>query len=318
MKRGVRPTAWLLGALTLGGLGACRAGAESVAARSSPRSSLRVAQLDASRSGLAELSEAFRSANPGYDLEFHGGATSLARSPAARVLFVQRGEARGTLDGQDSDLTPGDVVLLRPGQELTCAPALDLLAFSLPGALPGELPGFVRPDWDPRITDQPGGCATETGAYRRILLTWLPATGPYQLHALNAHRVRIQDSFTHYHPRQGGFDELYLVQAVQPGARLLSSDDVAAIEARDLGALAPAQLFDVTPLRTGDLVYLPRGTIHRGLGGVLAQVIAVPGFVPGTEIGVDEHLRALNARLALAGPDALPVHTPADAAPGTR
>jgi len=166
----------------------------------------------------------------------------------------------------------------------------------------------VRPDWDPRITDTPGGCATETGAYRRILLTWLPENGPYLSHALNAHRVRITDSFTHYHPVEGGFDELYLVQMVQPGARLLTSDRTAAIEARSVTRADAATVFEETPLAVGDLVYLPRGTLHRGLGGVLAQVIAAPGFRPGTEIGVDDDLAALNRELGLTGDSALPVH----------
>ena len=61
----------------------------------------------------------------------------------------------------------------------------------------------------------------------------------------------------------------------------------------------------------GDLVYLPRGVMHRGLGGVLAQVITVAGFRPGAEIGVDHHLRAINERLGLAQGEALPYHAAA-------
>ena len=48
-----------------------------------------------------------------------------------------------------------------------------------------------------------------------------------------------------------------------------------------------------------------RGTVHRAVGGVLAQVITVPGFVPGAELGVDHHLRRLAERFGL-GPDELP------------
>jgi len=59
-------------------------------------------------------------------------------------------------------------------------------------------------------------------------------------------------------------------------------------------------------LSVGDLVYLPRGVVHRGLGGVLAQVITVPGFIPGAEIGVDHHLRRINEQLELEGPTAIP------------
>jgi len=52
--------------------------------------------------------------------------------------------------------------------------------------------------------------------------------------------------------------------------------------------------------------------IHRGLGGVLAQVITVPGFRPGAEIGVDHHLRAISEKLGLSGDEMIPYH--ADAA----
>ena len=157
--------------------------------------------------------------------------------------------------------------------------ALSAVVFTVPEPFPRDLPTFVRPDWDERITDTPGGCAEETGAYRRILLTWLETVGPYVYRALNCHRVRITDSFSHYHPLEGGFDEFYLVQMVQPGAVLYTSDGTERIE--DPAAVTRAEaplLFEKHPLEVGDLVYLPRGTVHRGFGGVLAQIITAPGF----------------------------------------
>ena len=163
-------------------------------------------------------------------------------------------------------------------------------------------------DWTPGITDTPGGCATETGAYRRVVLTWARRNGPFNYRELNAHRVRITDSFTHYHPEVGGFDEFYLVQMVQPGAKLLVSRHTDAIVAEDLGGLSPDEVFEEIELQVGDLVYLPRGTVHRGLGGVLAHVITVPGFIPGAEIGVDHHLAAINEANGWDGAAALPLH----------
>jgi hypothetical protein len=278
----------------------------------------RTANADGDEAGLRKLRAAFVASNPGYDLFVELDATRVTRD-APTVLFVQVGQGLARVAHDDarapsgSAVAVGDVVLLRTGETLDCAPAIGVVGFELPDALPLDLPTFVRPDWDPLITDTPGGCATETGAYRRMLLTWLPENGPYVLdvdRALNAHRVRITDSFTHYHPIQGGFDELYLVQMVQPGARLLTCDDADAVEQESVTRERAGELFDVHELAVGDLVYLPRGTIHRGLGGVLAQIIAVPGFVPGTEVGVDEHLRALNRRLELTGADALEHHTP--------
>jgi hypothetical protein len=266
---------------------------------------IQVAQLGPEAHGFAPLRAAFVAANPGYDLAWHPHCRALPAAPSSRVLFVQGPAAR------TSAPTVGDVLLLRAGESWSLDDDLDLLAFTLPGALPADLPAVIRPDWDPRITDTPGGCADETTAYRRILLTWQPANGPYVLHALNAHRVRIADSFSHYHPVDGGFDEFYLVQQAPPGAQLLTSEQVAAIESRSVARDAARDLVQTRPLRANDLVYLPRGTMHRGLGGAVVQVISVPGFVPNAEIGLDHHLSAINRQLGLAGEAALPLHAEA-------
>lgn len=257
---------------------------------------------------FARLREAFVAANPGYDLEWHAGVRSLPKAACDRVAFVQA--VRGRPADPAVPPTVGDVLTVRAGEEWRLAGEgqVDVLAFSLPIRLPAELPALVRPDWDPKITDTPGGCATETGAYRRILLTWKPEVGPYVLHALNAHRVRITDSFSHYHPVDGGFDEFYLVQMAGPDARLLTSTEVPAIEARAVTREQAATLVRSQLLQVGQLVYLPRGTMHRGLGGALVQVISVPGFVPNTEIGVDHHLWAINVALGLEGDQRLPLN----------
>ena len=263
-----------------------------------------VALAGAAPAGFEVLAGAFEAANPGYGLEWRRAVLLLEPQPGDRVVFVQ-GPAERT-----AEPCPGDILLLRGG-ETWRAPddeGLDLLVFTLPGPLPAALPAIVRPDWDPRITDTPGGCATEGDAYRRILLTWRPEVGPYVLHALNAHRVRIHDSFSHYHPVEGGFDEFYLVQQAPPGARLITSSQVAAIESRGVGHADAGSLLQTRSLAAGDLVYLPRGTMHRGLGGALVQVISVPGFVPQREIGVDHHLWAINKKLGLTGDTALPFH----------
>jgi hypothetical protein len=51
------------------------------------------------------------------------------------------------------------------------------------------------------------------------------------------------------------------------------------------------------------------------VGGVLAQVVTVPGFKPGFEVGVDHHLRAINERLGLEGAGALPFQEAASEGP---
>lgn len=270
---------------------------------------VRVVHLsDGDTSGLSEMRSIFRERNPGYDMYYFQDVKRLSGDGEIRLVFIQKGEGLARYNGQDtSSFSVGDIIHLADDEYITTDQAFDALVFKVPKALPDNIPTFVRPDWDPNITDVPGGCATETNAYRRILLTWLDKVGPYQYHALNAHRVRIMDSFTHYHPLDKGFDEFYLVQMAMPGAKLYTSDKVSTIQ--DPESVSKGQVDDLLneiSLNVGDLVYLPRGIAHRGYGGVLAQVITVPGFVPGSEIGLDHHLRAINERLSLEKEDALP------------
>ena len=279
------------------------------------------------RAAFARVKEHFETANPGYAMTFRAAATEIAADASSRLVFVQTpieeepaaAEIHTAAGATGTDLHVGDIAVLRPGERLTVEPAIAALVFDVPDTPDDGVPAAIRPDWDPDITDVPGGCATETGAYRRILLTWLNDNGPYTFHGLNAHRVRITDSFTHYHPVDTGFDEFYLVQMSNDEDRLLTSYHAAAIESPGtMTAELAGHLFDVHDVRAGDLIYLPRGVIHRGLGGVLAQVITVPGFRPGAEIGVDHHLLAINERLGLEGDDALPYNVEASTEPVVR
>jgi hypothetical protein len=259
--------------------------------------------------GFAALREDFVGRNPGYDLAWLPRAVALAAVPRPRIAFVQDGLAVGLAGGARSELGRGDLVVLRPEEALALDRPLGLLVFTVPEPIPDGIPAFLRPDHDALLTDTPGGCATRADAYRRVLLTWLGQNGPFQYRALNCHRVRMQDSFSHYHPEVGGFDEMYLVQEVQPGGRLYTSEQVARIEAPEtVGRDEVEGLLREVELAVGDLVWVGRGQMHRAVGGVLAQVITVPGFVPGSEIGVDHHLRAIDERLGLSGAAALPFH----------
>jgi hypothetical protein len=220
------------------------------------------------------------------------------------------------LGQQESRLGKGDVVVLGPDQALQLDAPLALLVFSVPEPVGGAVPSFLRPDHDPALTDTPGGCATDEKAYRRVVLTWLDENGPFRFRALNCHRVRMTDSFSHYHPEDGGFDEMYLVQGVEPGGRLYTSSMVAEIERPDeVPAERIPDLVTETPIEDGDLVWVGRGHMHRAVGGVLAHVITVPGFVPGSEIGLDHHLRALDDRLPATSERRVPYHADASHAP---
>ncbi|MEM6348240.1 MAG: hypothetical protein AAF927_30450 [Bacteroidota bacterium] len=283
-----------------------------------PPTQIRVAKLGSTPSSeLSLISKIFSATNPGYALYYEHSVSSIEAQAYQQVLFVQEGATNIELSsGERSATTVGEIILLAPGISLVADSAISVLRFRVPEGPQQDIPSFIRPDWDPKITDKPGGCATDSNAYRRILLTWQESVGPYVFHSLNAHRVRITDSFSHYHPLAGGFDEFYLVQMTQPDARLLSSTQVPAIEkgAQIDPSLIP-NLIQTTPLEVGDLVYIPRGIMHRGVGGVLAQVITVPGFVPGVEIGVDHHLRAINESQSLAEADSLPYNLAASHQP---
>lgn len=256
------------------------------------------------------LRRAFRSQNPGYDLEYFQQTKRIDPRPVERILFLQQGSGTATIStGESSSVSVGDIVLLHKREVLTTDSLMDMLAFEVPEKPDQSVPRFIRPDWDPNITDAPGGCASDTGAYRRILLTWESDVGPYQYHALNAHRVRITNSFTHYHPQESGFEEFYLVQRARPGAKLITSNQLDLIRNYDkLSRKHLSGLLQETPLKEGDLVYIPRGIVHRGYGGALVQVITVPGFVPGEEYGVDHFIHKINQKFKLTGPDTLPYY----------
>lgn len=272
-----------------------------------PKPRLQVVQLGKEDRPFKVLQKTFQANNKGYHLHFFSQANRLKSSSSNRIAFVQRGGGTAQLNGATSKVAVGDILLIPAKQTVNVDSLLDMLVFTVPEAFPANLPLFIRPDWDEHITDTPGGCATETGAYRRILLTWLGRVGPYLYHSLNAHRVRIMDSFTHYHPKEGGFDEFYLVQMAMPGAKIITGERLDLVENYEyLSREQTKGLLTETPLHVGDLVYLPRGVIHRGLGGALVQVITVPGFIPKSEIGVDYYLRKINERFELKEDEALP------------
>lgn len=266
------------------------------------------------------IREAFKERNPGYDMDYQSATREVVARGNTQIVFVQEiegitdqeGKVQATITGdtgtkRESEAIVGDILVLRKGEMMRSDKEMGLLVFQVPQDPEHDLPGFIRPDWDPNITDIPGGCATDIDAYRRILLTWKEDVGEYLFHALNSHRVRIRDSFSHYHPPQGGFDEFYLVQMTEPGAKIITSEQMEVITHPETVNKSQLDgLMQEYELEVGDLVYLPRGVVHRGFGGVLAQVITVPGFIPGSEIGVDHHLRAINERLELNTDEALP------------
>lgn len=268
--------------------------------------------------GVERLQSAFEARNPGYRVQVHMGSEPLDAVGHA-VTFVQS-EGTVSIDGADAlEVRVGDIVLQRPGHQYRFSAPMELVSFILPQdqELDAGIPALVRPDFDPKLTDRPGGCATDPGAYRRLLLTWNPERGPYVHHGFNCHRVRIDDSFSHYHPVDGGFDEFYLVQEAPEGAVLVVSRRTQDLLADRVERDDVAELLERLPLKAGQLIMIPRGVTHRGHGGAVIQVLAVPGFLPGKEIPMDDAIRRVNGRFALTGARALPVHDTLPSEPET-
>lgn len=274
--------------------------------------SARLGQGD--HAGFKQVRDQFEAGNPGVTLTWHEQVIALEPSGRTRIGFVHGHDAQGdpvaTLsEPASSPVSVGDLVVLRAGTTLRSDRPVSLLVFEVEEPVSDDVPAVIRPDNDPRISDSPGGCATDADAYRRVALTWLPENGPYVYHGLNAHRVLISDSLTHYHPVDTGWDEFYLVQGTRPGAGIWISRETDLIERPDDVKEDDVEaLLTFMPVESGDCVLLPRGTVHRGVGGVLVHVLAVPGFVPDNEISVDEYLEAVNLRLGLTGIKALPCH----------
>ena len=267
-----------------------------------------MAQLGASSPSFLQLQKQFEGANPGHAISWSPKCREF-QAMQTTVAFVQTGAGTVSINKIKSDFSVGDLYCLSKGKRIQFQPAAGILFFTFPKPFAKKPPPIIRPDWDENITDIPGGCATEGDAYRRILLTWQKKNGPYISHQINAHRVRIHDSFTHYHPKVGGFDEFYLVQEAPPGARLIVSENLASIlNPKGLTAKLIPKLLREIPLKVNQLVYLPRGTIHRGVGGAVVQVITTPGFIPGAEISVDKNLAAINKQFGLKGNETLPIH----------
>lgn len=260
--------------------------------------------------GLTAIKEDFRKNNCGYDLYYLPTTKDVPTKKITPVLFVQDEGGTAVISdksghNKSSKVSIGGILLLEEGEKMKADSLLGILVFTVPKKPSMEIPSFVRPDWGTNITDTPSGCATENNAYRRILLTWNKHVGNYIYHSITAQRVRIMDSFSHYHPKKQGFDGFYQVQMVLPEAKLFTSGKVEQLSApREIKKGQIDSLVQEHSLEVGDLINLPGGVMHRGFGGVLAQVITVPGFVPGSQFGVDHFLRPINENPGLTGRDA--------------
>ena len=152
-----------------------------------PANEMKIAHLSqGDQTGLDTIRALFARRNPGYALAYSHETAELSDIAAPSIVFIQQGGGTATINAVDSSkFSVGDIIILKKGDRMTTDSLFSALVFTVPDDTPANIPAFVRPDWDMNITDTPGGCATETNAYRRILLTWLDKVGPYNYHALD-------------------------------------------------------------------------------------------------------------------------------------
>jgi len=201
---------------------------------------------------------------------------------------------------------PGDLVFLRENQRLSTESSIQVLELRMSSPLPSGLPTFVG---FAETTHQDGGASSGWETRRIDVLDWQPGEVP-AYGDLNVKLVQVDDAPTHYHPEEGGFDEIVFVCEAEPGAGVLLSTEREAIEARNVERGDVPTLFRPLALSAGDVLFVPRGLVHRPRGRSSAVVIALPGFVPGGEVRLDDDLRAINATLNLEGDAALPSFAP--------
>ena len=143
------------------------------------------------------------------------------------------------------------------------------------------------------LLDTAGGCSPGFDPFRRLPITWVPASTGDGINFFNNHVVNIpaENSPTHFHPQKpigGGIAQFEFYLVLDPAVYNLSTAGLesAIILFPDLADLAR---YEKIPLQPGMIVSMPPGTGHRGLN-VFASVMTVPGFKPGNELYIDSDI----------------------------
>ena len=215
----------------------------------------------------------------------HHKAQTTIQAEAGEVLYLWQSAHANTVLWNDSPpliIEPGDVIILHGADTCTCEDSTHFVYLAVRVDNAPQKRGIVRIQ---DLEDSAGGCNPSENAFRRLQIFWDMAQGddPDGNNYVGCHVVWIAESSsrTHYHPVppvRGGEPqhEMYLV--LDPTHHGLSAD------APQPGVwtypkVGDWEQADFTPLKPGDILYIPPGVPHRAVD-ILACVIAIPGFKP--------------------------------------
>jgi hypothetical protein len=253
----------------------------------------RLGKAEGDEGGWASLCAEFESGNHGYSLSWIPETKELNPGGKGVCFFVGFGTADGRIGEARSRVTGGDLVLLRPGETLVLDAPLSGLVLTIPRPFPPDLPHWIHPNSDPRLSRSAMISANAAPAsspdtdYVLDLLAWNAERSPYLCHSVNAHRIRVSESAAYMHPLEGGHDQLYWIREASAGAELWIDSAEAAEQGLSSAAQAAGPVLEAHALQIHDLILVPRGRVHK-LKGVSAIAISVPGTRPGSFVRVTE------------------------------
>jgi methane monooxygenase PmoA-like len=228
---------------------------------------------------FSELRSSFLESNPRFDLQRLESVLVVPSRSKTRLVVLLADAGTVKIEQRKSGGDPmqigvaqalyGDLVHLRPGQGLQLEIPVDLLLLTLPDALADEVPNFFTK----------GEMA-------------IPGESPCR--ALG--QIWINDSEMDGPVRAASMDRLYFIQDALPGSALFLADNDALLAGQlDLDGLAQKSLVDKIDLRAGALVYLPRGSHSRLVGGCATTFLTAPGLTHMALAEVDQPVQPLDA-----------------------
>lgn len=225
----------------------------------------------------------------------HDETHSTIQAKTGEVLYLWQTAHANTVSWNNSPpliIHPGDVIILHGDDQCACEDPTQFIFLAVQVTTAPSKRGIVRIQ---DLEDSAGGCNPSENAFRRLQIFWDLVHGddPDGTNYVGCHVVWIAESSsrTHYHPVppvRGGEPqhEMYLV--LDPIQHGLSADaqQPGVWTYPKVGNWAQA---DFTPLKPGDILYIPPGVPHRAVD-ILACVIAIPGFKPHNELFLDEQI----------------------------
>jgi methane monooxygenase PmoA-like len=246
---------------------------------------------------FSALRTSFQRSNPGFHLQRLESVFRLPASLQTRLVVLLDQSSSLSIHGRglnraftNTVAKRGDLVHLRPGQGLLAEQPIDCLLLTLPSGLALQAPNFLAQ----------GKLATPDKAPCRAL-----------------GQVWIGDSEQDQPLAQAAIDRLYYVIEALPGAALFSSaqnPDILTGQV-DLDDLARKGLLQKLEVTSGSLVYLPRGSHSRLVGGLSTTMLTTPGLDQTVFAAVDSEVGPLDPSPSVPKPSALAMAAGSSARP---